>query len=266
MNSISRIIIFMQFTLTVFGSFHDRARDCSQDDTGNSLCYNGPKFNEYNQIGSCNKHGSIAITIDDGLNEYTDQFLNILKSKKMKATFFITGNKINLYPSAFRKIITEGHQIGSFTYNLTEDGITDITTDKFENDITMFERVFTSINIPIPRYFRPPKGILTEDVRISLQNNQYLSIDNGVFSGSQIASYTIDDIITQISQIMNRASLNRLSIIINLNANKFNSISFNQLITYLSTFKSIKYTTISDCLNDQNQFKRSNYHNKKLKI
>jgi len=264
MKAISRIIIFMQFTLTVFGSFYDNTRDCSQINTMNSLCYNGPRFNEYNQISSCNKPGTIAIAIDDGLNQYTDQFLDILKSNKMKATFFVTGSKIDLYQTSLQKIITEGHQIGSFTYNLTEDGVTDITADKFNNDIAMFERVFTNINIPIPMYFRPPNGFLTEDARISLQNQQYLSVDNGFFSGSQIISYTIDDIITQISQIMNRADLNRLSIILNLNANKFDSTSFNQLITYLSTFKSIKYRTISDCLNNQNQFKQS-IHNRKLK-
>lgn len=265
MKAISSIIIFMQFSLAVFGTFHDNSRDCSLVDIGNSLCYNGPKFNEYNQICSCNKLGNIAITIDDGLNQYTEQFLNILKSNKMKATFFVTGNKINLYQSTFQKIITEGHQIGSFTYNLTEEGVTDITADKFENDINLFESVFTNINIPIPKYFKPPKGLLTEDVRISLQNRQYLSVDNGFSSGSQIASYTIADIITQISQIMNRADLNKLSIIINLNANKFDSNSFNQIITYLSTFRSIKYTTISDCLNDQNQFKQRSTHNRKLK-
>ena len=54
-----------------------------------------------------------ALTFDDGPNpQYTDTVLEILDKHEAKATFFLIGSRVKLYPEYVRKIKEKGHQIG----------------------------------------------------------------------------------------------------------------------------------------------------------
>lgn len=60
----------------------------------------------------------IALTFDDGpWGETTEQILDILAENDAKATFFEIGNQCATYPSTVKRIIAEGHQIGTHTYD-----------------------------------------------------------------------------------------------------------------------------------------------------
>ena len=59
----------------------------------------------------------IAITFDDGPNEdFTPKILDILKDKKIPATFFVTGINIENNIPLIRRIYNEGHEIGNHTF------------------------------------------------------------------------------------------------------------------------------------------------------
>ncbi|MDR3652823.1 MAG: glycosyltransferase [Paludibacter sp.] len=59
----------------------------------------------------------IAITFDDGPNsDYTPEILDILKEKKVPATFFVTGANIQNNIPLIRREYDEGHEIGNHTY------------------------------------------------------------------------------------------------------------------------------------------------------
>lgn len=59
----------------------------------------------------------LALTFDDGPDStYTPQILDILKKYRVKATFFVVGTQIQNYPVIFKRIIQEGHQVASHSY------------------------------------------------------------------------------------------------------------------------------------------------------
>lgn len=59
----------------------------------------------------------IYLTFDDGPSfKVTDQVLDILKEKDVKATFFLIGNQIHDKETIVRRIYDEGHGIGLHTF------------------------------------------------------------------------------------------------------------------------------------------------------
>ncbi|MCL4208795.1 polysaccharide deacetylase family protein [Patescibacteria group bacterium] len=61
----------------------------------------------------------VALTFDDGPNEKTDEILNILDEKNIKATFYLIGEQIRLHPEEAKKIVAAGHDIGNHSYSHT---------------------------------------------------------------------------------------------------------------------------------------------------
>ncbi len=101
----------------------------------------------------------VALTFDDGPNEpYTSQILDILASRDIKATFFVIGSNVELYPETARRIIAEGHVIGNHSYShnanhaLTEFGAKDLERAQ--------ETIYNVLGV-MPRLYRPPHGRLT---------------------------------------------------------------------------------------------------------
>lgn len=66
----------------------------------------------------------IALTFDDGPDPvYTKQVLDVLKEKKVRATFFVMGKCIEGNEDLIKRMSAEGHLIGNHTFdhvNLTE--------------------------------------------------------------------------------------------------------------------------------------------------
>lgn len=59
----------------------------------------------------------IALTFDDGPSKYTDEILEILKENDACATFFVIGNKIQIYKETMQKMVAYGNEIGNHSYN-----------------------------------------------------------------------------------------------------------------------------------------------------
>ena len=58
----------------------------------------------------------IALTFDDGPHpEYTAEILDILAEYGIRATFFVIGENVDLYPEVLQRTIAEGHEIGNHT-------------------------------------------------------------------------------------------------------------------------------------------------------
>jgi peptidoglycan/xylan/chitin deacetylase (PgdA/CDA1 family) len=102
------------------------------------------------------KNKIVALTFDDGPNEpYTSQILDILAAKNIKATFFVIGQNVELYPDSAGRIIAEGHVIGNHSYShdanhaLTEYGARDLEKAQVTLDKTLGV---------LPHLYRPPHG------------------------------------------------------------------------------------------------------------
>ncbi len=63
----------------------------------------------------------IALTFDDGPDpRWTPKILDLLAAHQAKATFFVLGSRVNEYPEITRRILAEGHELGSHTFTHAE--------------------------------------------------------------------------------------------------------------------------------------------------
>lgn len=58
---------------------------------------------------------TVYLTFDDGPSPYTTKILNELKKRGIKATFFVIGDQVKMYPDLAKRIVDEGHAIGIHT-------------------------------------------------------------------------------------------------------------------------------------------------------
>lgn len=58
----------------------------------------------------------IAITFDDGPHpQNTPRLLDMLRARNIKATFYVIGRSVDLYPQIVRRTVAEGHEVGNHT-------------------------------------------------------------------------------------------------------------------------------------------------------
>lgn len=55
----------------------------------------------------------VFLTFDDGPSEVTPTILDTLNKENVKATFFVLGNNVNIYPELAKRIYDEGHFLGN---------------------------------------------------------------------------------------------------------------------------------------------------------
>lgn len=100
----------------------------------------------------------IALTFDDGPHPYyTQQLLDGLKQRDIKATFFVTGEHAEQNPDIIRRMYDEGHLIGNHTYSHIQ--LTDSNREKFRQELIQTNEILHDITGTEILYVRPPYGI-----------------------------------------------------------------------------------------------------------
>ncbi len=75
----------------------------------------GPKI-AFSRVPVADKY--IAITFDDGPTpQNTPRLLDMLRARNIKATFYVVGSNVDLYPQIVRRTVAEGHEIGNHSYS-----------------------------------------------------------------------------------------------------------------------------------------------------
>lgn len=59
----------------------------------------------------------VALTFDDGPTEYTNTVLDILKEKRVSATFYVTGSDLEKHADIGAAIVEAGHDLGNHSYS-----------------------------------------------------------------------------------------------------------------------------------------------------
>ncbi|GGA25271.1 polysaccharide deacetylase family protein [Paenibacillus physcomitrellae] len=104
----------------------------------------------------------IALTFDDVPDpRFTPQILNVLKEKKVKATFFVVGSRAKKHPALVRMIQKQGHAIGNHSYS--HPVLKDLSMKEFKLEIERTEQVLEKINGQKPLLIRPPYGEINEE-------------------------------------------------------------------------------------------------------
>jgi len=118
----------------------------------------------------------IALTFDDGPdNKYTPKILDILKQNNIKATFFVVGKNVKLYPNMLKLISSEGHAIGSHTYSHSD--LNKLTTDQVRAEMTNNEDAIDAILGYHLKIMRPPYGLNSVQTIKTIADMGYKVID-----------------------------------------------------------------------------------------
>jgi peptidoglycan/xylan/chitin deacetylase (PgdA/CDA1 family) len=106
----------------------------------------------------------IAMTFDDGPHpQNTPRLLDMLAQRNIKATFYVIGRSVDLYPGVLRRTVAEGHEIGNHSHThrlLSKLGDTEVRQE--------MQRCQDAIGRAAgvrPRTMRPPYGGLLQRQR-----------------------------------------------------------------------------------------------------
>ncbi len=102
----------------------------------------------------------VAMTFDDGPHgTNTPRLLDLLKQRKIKATFFIVGQCAAEYPDIMKRIVAEGHEIANHSWShpqLTKMGEGGVTEQLGKTHDIIIQTTGVT-----PKVMRPPYGAFT---------------------------------------------------------------------------------------------------------
>lgn len=105
----------------------------------------------------------IALTFDDGPHKiYTEELLDGLKERNVKATFFLLGSNLEGKEEIVKRMAEEGHLIGNHTYYHVD--ITKLEPEEACAEIQKTSEAITAITGQPVEYVRPPFGNWDSDL------------------------------------------------------------------------------------------------------
>ena len=117
----------------------------------------------------------LALTFDDGPHgTLTPKLLDILREQGVRATFFVLGENVAMYPDIARRIVAEGHEIANHSYDhpsLPTVGAARL--DREIRDTTALIEKTTGQKVAV---MRPTYGALNERVKKALLEDYKLDV------------------------------------------------------------------------------------------
>ena len=106
----------------------------------------------------------LYLTFDAGYeNGCTEKILDTLKKHNAKAAFFLVGNYIQRNADLVRRMVQEGHTVGNHTMHHPDmSKLSDFNA--FSKELSDLAELYEqTVGQPLPRYYRPPQGIYSEE-------------------------------------------------------------------------------------------------------
>jgi peptidoglycan/xylan/chitin deacetylase (PgdA/CDA1 family) len=126
------------------------------------------------RYGSTGRH-EMSLTFDtDGVLGSTIAILDTLQARGVRATFGVTGEFAERYPSVFRRMVAEGHQIVNHSYD--HPYFTQISQAELWYQLDRTEAIFRSLGADSAGWARPPYGARNSSVDAYLAQDGY-SVD-----------------------------------------------------------------------------------------
>lgn len=170
-----------------------------------------------------------------------DDILATLKKYNVKATFFIVGNWAEKYPESLKKIHSQGHEIGSHSYNHKDYAA--ISADEITNDIKKCDNVIKNIIGIAPKLLRVPSGSYNNNAISAIEQNEKIAI--------QWSADSIDYNDASADDIYQRSiKLEHGGILLMHNGTKNTAIALDRVLDNLS--KRFELVLVSDLLYDDN--------------
>ncbi len=102
---------------------------------------------------------SVALTFDDGPSEDTLRILEILRAENLKATFFMLGRQVELFPEIARSVAADGHEIGNHSYSHPIYLFRSPSETKLQ--LQRAQDIIAVVTGQSPGFARPPCGVRT---------------------------------------------------------------------------------------------------------
>lgn len=119
-------------------------------------------------VGQSMEHPQAALTFDDGPDaKYTPILLDGLKARKIQASFFLMGEKIEENAELVRRMQEEGHLVGNHTYHHVE--LDKMNETKAREEILKTNNVIFETTGVYPQYMRPPFGAWKKNLELCVE-------------------------------------------------------------------------------------------------
>ncbi|MBE0465726.1 MAG: polysaccharide deacetylase family protein [Candidatus Desulforudis sp.] len=116
-----------------------------------------------------------ALTFDDGPDDrHTPMILDILHRERVRATFFLIGNRVAKHPDVVKRLLAEGHVIGNHSWS--HPNFLTLSPEGVRSQICRTEQEIFALTGKRTALFRPPYGYLSEENLKTLVAMGYKSI------------------------------------------------------------------------------------------
>jgi peptidoglycan/xylan/chitin deacetylase (PgdA/CDA1 family) len=142
----------------------------------------------------------VWLTIDDGPDpKTTPAILEILKRKKMRATFFLIGRKASAHPDLVERILHAGHEVANHSSSHPSATFWSLPPHALAAELD--KDAAPSSGVAGPRFFRPPVGIKNPWLKASLGRRGLTLVlwsGRGLDGLNQPAKQSFDRLVPQI--------------------------------------------------------------------
>lgn len=105
----------------------------------------------------------VALTFDDGPGPYTKRIVNCLKRNDGRATFYVLGQRVKVYPSQIKAIYKAGNEIGNHSYN--HPMLYNLSGKQIRSQMSRTDNAVKKLTGTKPVTMRPPGGGVDSFVR-----------------------------------------------------------------------------------------------------
>lgn len=127
----------------------------------------------------------IALTIDDGPSEYTDEIMEILKTNNATATFFVIGSHVAGREDTLRDLLRGGHELAN--HALHDEPSRALSDAELAGQIRTVDGMLRAAYAAVgaegapPNYFRPGSGVFSDRMRALLATLGYRLVLGSIY-------------------------------------------------------------------------------------
>ncbi|SEG93793.1 Peptidoglycan/xylan/chitin deacetylase, PgdA/CDA1 family [Nonomuraea solani] len=112
----------------------------------------------------CARLKCVALTFDDGPGEHTLRLLDLLRSRDVRATFFVVGQMVAADKGGHttRRIVHDGHEIGNHSWS--HPALAGLSHEELKHQLKHTENIVRKLTGVRMRVMRPPYGATDHEV------------------------------------------------------------------------------------------------------
>lgn len=210
-------------------------------------------------VYACNTVGEVALTYDDGPDQYTSNMLDLLASYNAKATFFITGinngkGAIDTTPAwktVIQKMYAAGHQLASHTWSHAD--LSAISETRRRDEMIRLEMAMRNIVGFFPTYMRPPYSSCTAACQTTMADLGYhiIYFDLDTDDYNNVTPALINNAVNNFNNAVNPSNPATKSwLAIAHDIHPLTATTLTQEMLKTITAKGYKAVTVGKCLGD----------------